>query len=71
MSLVRVRAALGEGRTAMNSRCGQESVRLAPLVGLTPSRHAEIRLAATCRAQSQFSPLAADKGRARMRPLPS
>lgn len=36
VSLVRVRAALGEGRTPVNSRCGQQSVRLAPLVGLTP-----------------------------------
>ncbi|KAM9639005.1 GRAM domain-containing protein 2A isoform 1-T1 [Morphnus guianensis] len=36
VSLVRVRAALGEGRTAMNSRCGQESVRLAPLEVIVP-----------------------------------
>ncbi|XP_010569870.1 PREDICTED: GRAM domain-containing protein 2 isoform X3 [Haliaeetus leucocephalus] len=36
VSLVRVRAALGEGRTAMNSRCGQESIRLAPLEVIVP-----------------------------------
>lgn len=71
MSLVRLRAALGEGRTPTNSPRGQESGRPAPSVGLTPSRHAEVRPAATCRVRSRFSPLAAEKGCARMRPSPS
>lgn len=60
MSLVRVRAALGEGRTPTNSPCGQESGRPAPSVGLTPSWHTEVRPAATCRVQSRFSPPAAE-----------
>ncbi|XP_068000422.1 GRAM domain-containing protein 2A isoform X1 [Melanerpes formicivorus] len=36
VSLVRVRAALGEGRTSITSRCGQDSIRLAPLEVIVP-----------------------------------
>ncbi|XP_064013266.1 GRAM domain-containing protein 2A isoform X2 [Pogoniulus pusillus] len=41
VSLVRVRAALGEARSALAPRCGQDCGRLAPLAGPTPSWHAQ------------------------------